>query len=134
MGEVRVRVDEIIGETEDVIRLFKEGGLDLSQIVKTKKEIKVPNWSLYVSHTLFIILLISSLCVSDENGKISIALSLLALGIAFLSIALVYAKWEKIALLIISAFAHIALIGVAYGIYSIGDILEQAEEAIKYVK
>lgn len=134
MGEVRVRVDEIIGETEDVIRLCKEGGLDLSHIVKTKKEIKVPNWSLYVFHTLFIILLISSLCISNENEKISIALSLLALGVAFLNIALVYAKWEKIALLIISAAAHAALIGVAYGIYSIGDILEQAEEAIKYVK
>lgn len=134
MGEVRVRVDEIIGETEDVIRLFKEGGLDLSHIVKTKKEIKVPNWMIYLFHSLFVGLLVLALSIGSGYETISIILSLIALCVAFLNVALVYAKWERMPLLAIAVLAHISAICLAYGIYSIGDILEQAEEVIKHVK
>lgn len=130
MGNVHVKVDEIIGDTEDVIRLCKEGGLDLSRIVKTNKKIDVPSWALYVFPLLFLASLCGTIFISNEYAKVKIVLSLIALALSFVNTALVYAKWERQPLLWVTIIAHLALIGVTYGVYSIEDVVKKAEDVI----
>ena len=130
MGEVRIRVDEIIGETEDVIRLCKEGGLELDRIVKTNKKIKVPTWTLYAFPILFILSLCLVIFINNSYVRLKIALSIIALALTFINVGLVYAKWEKQPLLWISIIAHIALVGLTYGVYTIEDVIRKAEDVV----
>ena len=80
MGEVRIKVDEIIGETDDVIRLCKEGGLDLSRIVKTKNKINVPKWALLTFPILFLLCNFGTILRGGNNEKIIVVFNILALA------------------------------------------------------
>ena len=134
MGEVRIMVDEIIGDTEDVIRLCKEGGLELGRIVKTNKKINVPLWTLYVFPILFIISLCGTIFINDDCIKFKIALSLIALALSFVNTGIVYAKWEKQPLLWVTLVAHLVMIGVTYEVYTIEDVIKKAEDVITNTK
>lgn len=132
MGKIKVR--DIEGSNEDVVRFFNESGLDIADYINSARKIKIPLWSIISTSALFFVTICIIAILDSEYEKLRNILILFSIALAFLNLCIVYMAWKNKTIAGIIALAEIILFSISLNIYTPKEVVKKVEDKISNSK
>lgn len=132
MGKIKVR--DIEGSNEDVVRFFNESGLDIGDYINSARKIKIPLWSIISTSALFFVTICIITILGSGYEKLRNILILFSIALAFLNLCIVYMAWKNKTIAGIIALAEIILFSISLNIYSPKEVVKKIEDKISNSK
>lgn len=130
----RIKLKDIEGSNEDVVKFFNESGLDIGDYINSARKIKIPLWSIILTSVLFFVTICVIAVLNSEYEKLRAILILFSIALAFLNLCIVYMAWKNKTITGIIALAEIILFSISLNIYTPKEVVKKIEDKISNSK